>query len=404
MQDGETSCFEDLDEGTAGFIEGAPDALALDVGQHDADGFWRREVFIVMAGTVDGLMEDGGVDHDAVSFLYSRRRSALEEDPLEREVPDAVCIVIAEDAHLRCVVSRTAVAVERIEEFFRDRLDGKAIVWCIFAVAKNLELLGIVVFQDSDGYAHDAVAVIRDFRDAMDVDAFAVGIGRIRAIFELLPGCPEGAVLEVFKLQAGEPADVAEGLCPAVGAQEGLREGIAEADLVVLKEREDVLCGNRVQVANQEKLLMLRLDGVKEGTEQGEWRVGADDIAFLEDGLALGAQEVAIPLELLADARREVGIPASLVGHLVCASSVERRDEPFQAEGLEVLMKEGPEGAPSWGIGAAVDGLPLEALGVMREFFFDVPAVGIEFILLADLGSAEVPVLLIGHKHAPLLW
>lgn len=95
---------------------------------------------------------------------------------------------------------------------------------------------------------------------------------------------------------------------------------------------------------------------------------------------------------------------ASLVGHLVCAFSVERRDEPFQVEGLEVLMEEDPEGAPSWVVGAAVDGLSLEALGVMREFFFDVPAVGIEFILLADLGSAEVVVLLIGHKHAPLLW
>lgn len=220
-----------------------------------------------MAGAVDGLMEDGGVDHDAVSFLYSRRRSALDEDALEREVPDAVCIVIAEDAHLGCVMAGAAVAVERIEEFFRDGLDGKAIVWCIFAVAKNLELFGIVVFQDSDGYAHDAVIVIWDGCDAVDVDAFAIGVRRIRAIFELLPSCPEGAVLEVFKLQAGEPADVAEGLCPAVWAQEGLREGIAEANLVVLKEREDILCGNRVQVADYEECLMLGLDGVKEGTE-----------------------------------------------------------------------------------------------------------------------------------------
>lgn len=267
MQDGETSCFEDLDEGTAGFIEGAPDALALDVGQHDANGFWWREVFIVMAGAVDGLMEDGGVDHDEVSFLYSRRRSALDEDALEREVPDAVCIVIAEDAHLGGVMASAAVAVERIEEIFRDGLDGKAIVWCIFAVAKNLELLGIVVFQDSDGYAHDAVIIIGDGCDAMDVDAFTVGVRWIRALFELLSGCPEGSVFEGFKLQVGEPADVAEGLCLAVWAQEGFREGIAEADLVVLKEREDVLCGNRVQVADQEECLMLGLDGVKEGTE-----------------------------------------------------------------------------------------------------------------------------------------
>lgn len=403
MQDGETSCFEDLDEGTAGFIEGTPDALALDVGQHDADGFWWREVFIVMAGTVDGLMEDGGVDHDGISFLYSQRRSALDEDALEREVPDAVCIVIAEDAHLRCVVSRTAVAVEGIEKIFWDGLDGKVIVYRILPLPHNLELIGVIVLEDGDRYAHDAVIIIGDGCDAMDVDAFAVGVRWIRAIFELLPGCPEGSVFEVFKLQVGEPADVAEGLCPAVWAQEGFREGIAEADLIVLEEREDVLCGDSIQVADQEECLMLGLDGVKEGTEQGEWRIGADDIASLEDGLALGAQEVAIPLELLADARSDIGIHASLVGHLVCVFSVERRDEPFQVEGLEVLMEEDPEGAPSWVVGAAVDGLSLEALGVMREFFFDIPAVGIEFILLANLGGAEVPILLFRHRHAPLL-
>lgn len=375
MQDGETSCFEDLHEGTAGFVEGAPDALALDVGQHDANSFWRREVFIVMAGTVDGLMEDGGIDHDAVSFLYSQRRSALDEDALEREVPDAVCIVIAEDAHLRCVVSRTAVAVERVEKVFRDGLDGKVIVYRILPLPHDLELIGVIVLEDGDGYAHDAVIIIGDGCDAMDVDAFTVGVRWIRALFELLPGCPEGSVFEGFKLQVGEPADVAEGLCLAVWAQEGFREGIAEANLVVLKEREDVLCGNCVQVADQEECLMFGLDGVKEGTEQGKWWVGADDI----------------------------GIHASLVGHLVCVFSVERRDEPFQAEGLEILMEEGPEGAPSWVIGAAVDGLSLEALGVMREFFFDVTAVGIEFIPFPDLGGAEVLVLLFRHRHAPLL-
>lgn len=104
--------------------------------------------------------------------------------------------------------------------------------------------------------------------------------------------------------------------------------------------------------------------------------------------MALGTQEVAIPLKLLADTRSNIGIHASLVGHLVCVFSVERRDEPFQAEGLEILMEEGPEGAPSWVVSAAVDGLSLEALDVMREFFLDVSAVGIEFILLADFGGA----------------
>ena len=76
-------------------------------------------------------------------------------------------------------------------------------------------------------------------------------------------------------------------MCRAVRAQERLREGITETDLIVLKEGENILCGDGVQVADQEKLFVLGADGIEEDAEQGKRRIGADDVTLLEDSLAL---------------------------------------------------------------------------------------------------------------------
>ena len=67
-------------------------------------------------------------------------------------------------------------------------------------------------------------------------------------------------------------------------------------------------------------------------------------------------------------------------------------------------MEEEPECTLGGVVGTAVDGLSLKAFGVMHEFFFDVPAGGVEFILLPDLGRAEVSILLFPwHRYAPFL-
>ena len=161
----------------------------------------------------------------------------------------------------------TAVAVERIEELFGNGLYRETIIGRILSISYNLELSGIVVFQDGERYAHDTLVIIGDLCDASDIDTFAVGIGWIETVFSFLARLPEGTASECVHLQVGEPADITECLRRAVRAQERLREGITETDLIVLKEGENILCGDGVQVADQKELFVLGTDGIEEGTE-----------------------------------------------------------------------------------------------------------------------------------------
>ena len=220
--------------------------------------------------------------------MFSKRgRPALDENALEREVPYSLLVVVAEHAHGGGIMAGAAVAVERIEELFRNGLYRETIIGRILSISYNLELSGIVVFQDGERYAHDTLVIIGYLCDASDIDAFTIGVRRIGAIFKSPPGYPERAAFKIFKLQVGEPADVAEDLRLTVWAQERLREGITETDFIVLKEGENILCGDGVQTADQKEFFVLGADGTEEGAEQGKWRIGADKVACFEDSLAL---------------------------------------------------------------------------------------------------------------------
>ena len=181
--------------------------------------------------------------------MFSKRgRPALDENALEREVPYSLLVVVAEHAHGGGIMAGAAVAVERIEELFRNGLYRETIIGRILSISYNLELSGIVVFQDGERYAHDTLVIIGDLCDASDIDTFTIGVRQIDAASNLFPCHPEGTASECVHLQVGEPADITECLRRAVRAQERLREGITETDLIVLKEGENILCGDGVQV------------------------------------------------------------------------------------------------------------------------------------------------------------
>ena len=211
----------------------------------------------------------------------------MDEDALEWEVPCSLLVVVAEHAHGGGIMAGAAVAVERIEELFGNGLYRETIIGRILSMPYDLELFGIVVFQDGDWHAHDALVIIGYRCDASDIDTFAVGIGWIETVFSFLARLPEGTASECVHLQVGEPADVAECLHRAVWAQERLREGITETDFIVLKEGENILCGDGVQTADQKELFVLGADGIEEGAEQGKWRIGADKVTCFEDSLTL---------------------------------------------------------------------------------------------------------------------
>ena len=209
--------------------------------------------------------------------------------------------------------------------------------------------------------------------------------------------------------------------------------------LVLFDEREDLLVGDRVLVADNQELLPVLHELRYVLTEQRERRVGDDDVGFLEERDALGAAEVAPGVSVVALERFAGGLVALEeyldVGHvrravavlvldvveddgqrlgllpLAVALVVFRKqrhlsrngrsvvaggDELLHAElvevGGEVLEEVALEGV----IAVAVDDLVVEGIRIELEVSFDlvldVDVLGVELVLLRGLGGAQASI------------
>lgn len=210
----------------------------------------------------------------------------------------------------------------------------------------------------------------------------------------------------------------------------------AEPQPVVLDKREDVLVSDRIGVPDDQELLAVLHELGDVLAEEGEGRVGDDDVRLFQVRDALGAAEVAAGVLFVAMQRDPGGLVALEekldVGHVRRAVAVlvfhmieddgERPgllafaiarvvfreqgelardgravvaggDEPFEAElvevGGEVLEEVALEGI----VAVAVDDLAAEGVGVELEvslnLFLDVDILGVELVLLGRLRGAQ---------------
>ena len=198
-----------------------------------------------------------------------------------------------------------------------------------------------------------------------------------------------------------------------------------EPKLVFLNQREHLLVGYGVCIANHEAFLICRHNPRQELSEEREGRVGDDDVCLVAQGGDLSAAEVAVAFEVLpldvvevddavavhvavehedlapharlggVELRRALLEERRLVGRLVelAFGGVTRRDEFFEAEHLKVLRKEEREVAPFRVVAGQQHGLAAKSVGVEVEVSVDfalyVVVLRIKLVVLGVLSRRE---------------
>ncbi len=325
----------------------------------------------------------------------------------------------------------------------------------VVTVSDNLELVGVVFIEEGNGDAHDAVVVAGNLLVSADLDGIEVFVPVIRRLtLQVL------AKLQVVRhgheIQGFMAATVVQVSVPTrrrharyfparlfvdmVKARPVVRYfeehsyievRASKPHPVVLDEWKDLQVGDRIGVADDEKLFLVLCKLSNVLLEKRERRVADHYVRLLEQFDALGAAEVAASRETCAvvgvplkeefeifDAGRAVSVEirhfldldgnrhrllaiAIALGVLtereLCAGDrgaiVAGGDEFFQSElveiGGEVLEEVALEGV----VAVAVDDLVAEGVGIELkvglDFFLDVYVLGVELVLLGRLRGAQ---------------